>query len=144
MRTSSVYTLSKTAKNQEAVKMMAENMIQMCREKDLRVIGLTTSTRYVDYKKKAGKELAKAMSDAGYPTGYSEDGEGLEPSGKEKCLLVDIPPIHLFADGMNTAKKMDGVISVERYAYTRYKDFEVMLKALQEKNILFLGVVAHR
>lgn len=56
-------------------------------------------------------------------------------------IIIDTPPITSFADGLILANKVDGVVIVSRYGYTKKEEIRKAKEALMGIEALILGYV---
>lgn len=59
-------------------------------------------------------------------------------------VLVDMPPVALLSQALEYAKQCDTVLLVEKYAYSKYKEFEKTLCILKEHGLQVCGVVSYK
>ena len=117
--------------------LIAKNICNQIRKNGKNVLLLNVDTHYekcdisndMDINGMSSKKLKKVFDD-------NRD--------KYDIVLINVPSVRLFANTIECAKLCDGTIIVERYLYTKYKDFEDTILRLKENNIKIYGLITYR
>ena len=66
--------------------------------------------------------------------------------GKESnnsLVIINLPPINIFAEALEYAKICKNIILIEKYFHSKYSDFENTLDILNQNNISVLGIIPY-
>lgn len=66
-----------------------------------------------------------------------------ENRDKYDVIFVLLEPVNIFAQSLNCARLCDSAIMIERYLYSKYKEFEKSLMYFAENNINVSGVITY-
>lgn len=117
------YHLDKMQKNEEKVKYLAKAVAKIGKDNNFNKIAVMTSSKY--------DEIIDLVTDK-----LNEMCREMQFSG--------VKPVNMYADVLDELQNYDGVLLVEKYRYTKYKDFEKTLELLKSYNILIIGVITYR
>lgn len=117
------YDLSVNVKKREENKKTALNLVEICKKNNWKKIGIVSSTAY-----KTDRMNAILM-------------HFVKKTGETGIVFEQIEPLKVYADAILKAKECDAVILAERYNYTKFTEFEEMLRMLKEYKINIVGVV---
>lgn len=74
----------------------------------------------------------------------SENLEKLISEEKSSSFVViNLAPVNIFAQALEHAKICKNIILVEKYCYSKYKDFENTIDILKLNGVDILGIIAH-
>ncbi len=148
------YLETKDQRMAQKLAMTAKNLLEKCEKNNTRVIGVTTSGSFKSYKQNICKQLVGAISECGKKVvlldedarGFAKADQLQEILGQDQTadiILVNLRPITRFVQSLECAQLCEGLVFVERMAYSTCKDFEAALKLSEEKSIPVLGVITH-
>ena len=67
-----------------------------------------------------------------------------ELKNKYDVVIVNVPPIRVFSNALQYTKICENVILIEKYLYTKYKEFEETLDFLKQNYVNVLGIITYR
>lgn len=67
-----------------------------------------------------------------------------ELKNKYDIVILNVPPINIFANALKYAKICGNVILIERYLYSKHKGFQETLDLLKQNNIDLKGIITYK
>ncbi len=67
-----------------------------------------------------------------------------ERKSKYDLIFLNLAPVNIFSAALESAKLCDGVILIERYSYTKYRNYEQSLLYLKENHVPITGVIPYK
>ncbi len=166
------YKLDRNQKLLQSYKYVANSIIEIKNTNSYNVIGISSSLNYKESKYIAVKNVYNQLIDKGLdallinaelePESNSlvnkkgkiwefknlnvNDMKNiiLEEKEKRDLILINIPPILIMADALEYSKLCDSIILLERYSYSKYRDYENTIAQLNDNNINISGVITYR
>lgn len=65
-----------------------------------------------------------------------------EEKDKGDIIIVNIPPVIVLADALEYAKVCENILLIERYSYSKYKDYEKTILLLKRSEVVISGAIA--
>ena len=141
----------------------ANQLLLFYREKGMRCLGMSTSTRYQLEKSDVFAALGEHLQEQGiHLLQYTDDKDELASGvaaervstlaqlerilteNPDQQYLIDIPPVSIFANALEAARLTDGVVLIEKYGQTRHDAFERCLALMKQEAIRVCGVVTYQ
>lgn len=67
-----------------------------------------------------------------------------ELKNKYDIVIVNIPPVRIFANALQYAKICGNIILIERYLYSKHKNFQETLDLLKQNNVDIKGIITYK
>ncbi len=161
------FHLTREEKERQAYRFAAQNLLAKIQDKNVKVVGMTTSLPDQALQQRAAVRLAEELWGLKVPlqlmvlgakqlpqvqvpaTALEEYDAALLASHLKKLepgtlALVSIPPVRLFTESLDCLSLTDGAVLLERYGYTGYKAYEETLWRMEQKGVQVLGLLTVR
>lgn len=147
--------MERNDKFQESIGYIANYLIRLCENSDGNVIGISSSRECKEEKLDICRILNKEINKKGLNSKLIDserEGIGISKNleevltkerTKNDLIIVNIPSIPAYADGVEYAQKCDILLLLERYMYSTYKDYEETLIRLKAYGIKPDGVITY-
>lgn len=145
----SKYKVSKGQKSKYEIEQMICEVRELFDQKDTFCVGISTSTKLRDNKRFVFDCIAEHEKNNENGI-YCIDIDEKEINKKDlekmrnnhKYIIVNLPPISISSEAMEIARECDTLVLVEKYAHTKYSEFEKTLAIIKQENINLAGVIS--
>ena len=147
--------MNKKQKKENSNKFAALTILKTLQRKECKCVVVTSSADKDEFLSGAFDRFAKALStadadieiyscDENSDFGYIDLTKGFSDNGESsvKIKLIKGLPLLSSPETLMFAMKCDGVILVEKYAESNYRDFEHCLDMLKDVETDILGIIA--